>query len=162
MINLRVEARQELHDSVDEIVNSLGSRAPNVIGPMDNFANIINPEEDVKAGKGKNVDLNNIVQKERILAVDNFISRWAYESVIAFHAFKRDSFKMMLEVIGQFGTVLPYPTRYALSDPLLKLEIERSKKNLKKKTKKMERGWMLDYDGCLVRLKEEKHYEFMC
>nr|KAJ0222792.1 hypothetical protein LSAT_V11C200064590 [Lactuca sativa] len=122
--DLRVEARQELHDSVDEVENSLGLKAPNVIGPMDNFTNIINPEEVLKAGKGKNIDLNNIVRKERILAVHKFISRWAYESAIPFHAFERDSFKMMLEVIGQFGTGLPCPTRYALSNPLLKLEVE--------------------------------------
>nr|KAJ0209347.1 hypothetical protein LSAT_V11C400196640 [Lactuca sativa] len=57
--------------------------------------------------------------------------------------------------------MLPCPTRYALSDPLLKLEVERNKNLLKKKRKRMERGWMLDYDGCLVRSKEENHYEFI-
>nr|KAJ0214004.1 hypothetical protein LSAT_V11C400196660 [Lactuca sativa] len=87
--DLRVEVRKELHDSVDEVENYLG--------PMDNFANIKNPEKVVEAGKGKNVDLKNIVRKERILAVHKFISRWAYESAIPFHAFERDSFKMMLE-----------------------------------------------------------------
>ncbi|CAH1441575.1 unnamed protein product [Lactuca virosa] len=136
---LRVEARQEFH----EAENSLGSKAPNVIGPMDNYANIINPKEGLKEGKGKNIDLNNIVRKERILTVHKFISRWAYESVIPFHSFERDSFKMMLEVIGQFGTGLPCPTRYALSDPLLKHEVERTKKLLKN-----EKEWK--EDGCSI------------
>ncbi|CAH1426234.1 unnamed protein product [Lactuca virosa] len=131
---LRVEARQEFH----EVESSLGSKEPNVIGPMDNFANIINPEGALKAGKGKNVDLNNIVPKERILTVHKFISRWGYESAIPFHAFERDSFKMMLEVIGQFGTGLPCPTRYALS------EVERTKKLLKKN----ENEWK--EDGCSI------------
>ncbi|CAH1432877.1 unnamed protein product [Lactuca virosa] len=39
---------------------------------------------------------------------------------------------MMLEVVGQFGTGLPPPTRYSLSDPLLKHEVERTKSLLKK------------------------------
>nr|KAJ0213313.1 hypothetical protein LSAT_V11C400196650 [Lactuca sativa] len=51
--DLRVEVRQELDDSMDELENSLGSMAPNVIGPMDNFANIINHEEIVKAEREK-------------------------------------------------------------------------------------------------------------
>nr|KAJ0219468.1 hypothetical protein LSAT_V11C300135740 [Lactuca sativa] len=86
---------------------------PNFVGPMDTYTNKINLEEALKVGKGKSFDLNNIVRKERILTVHKFISRWAKES---------DSFKLMLEVIGQFGTELPCPTIYALSDPLLKHE----------------------------------------
>ncbi|CAI9274375.1 unnamed protein product [Lactuca saligna] len=39
---------------------------------------------------------------------------------------------MMLEVVGQFGTGLPPPTRYSLCDPLLKHEVERTKSLLKK------------------------------
>ncbi|CAI9270821.1 unnamed protein product [Lactuca saligna] len=137
---LRVEARQEFH----EAENCLGTKAPNVICPMDNYANIINPEEGLKEGKGKNVDLNNIVRKKRILTVHKYISRWAYESAIPFHAFERDSFKMMLEVIGQFGIGLPCPTRYALIDPLLKHEVERTKKLLKKNKKEWKE------DGCSI------------
>nr|GEU50409.1 hypothetical protein [Tanacetum cinerariifolium] len=47
---------------------------------------------------------------------------WAYEYAIPFHAFEKDSFKMLLEVVGQFGTMLPPPTRCELSIPLLKEE----------------------------------------
>nr|KAJ0208622.1 hypothetical protein LSAT_V11C400217490 [Lactuca sativa] len=121
---LRFEVRQEFHDSVDGVESSLGLKAPNVIGPMDGYANKINPEEDLNARKGKNVDFNNIVRKEKILT--------AYESANPFHAFERDSFKMMLEVVGQFGIGLPLPTRYALSDTLLKHEVEITKNLLKK------------------------------
>nr|KAJ0214084.1 hypothetical protein LSAT_V11C400215160 [Lactuca sativa] len=131
---LRSEAMQELHDSVDvdETKDFLGFKAPNVIGPMDTYANKINPEEALKKGKGKKVDLNDIVRKDRILACHKFISRWAYKTSISFHALEDDSFKMMLEVIGQFGTGIPPPTRYSLSDPLLKLEVERTKFLLKR------------------------------
>ncbi|CAI9284358.1 unnamed protein product [Lactuca saligna] len=142
--DLRSEVRQEFNDRVDGVEASLGLKAPNVIGPMDCFANIINPEEALNARKGKNVYLNNVVRKERILTVHKYISRWAYESAIPFHAFERDSFKMMLEVVGQFGTGLPPPSRYALSDTLLKHEVERTKKLLKKN----EQEWK--EDGCSI------------
>lgn len=33
-----MEARQEFHDRLDEVEDSLGSKAPNVIGTVDNFA----------------------------------------------------------------------------------------------------------------------------
>nr|GFA07237.1 hypothetical protein [Tanacetum cinerariifolium] len=46
-----------------------------------------------------------------------------------------DSFKMMLEVVGQFGPGLPPPTRYELNTPLLKEEVKRTK-NLVKRNKK--------------------------
>nr|KAJ0228320.1 hypothetical protein LSAT_V11C100042390 [Lactuca sativa] len=98
----KVEVRQEFH----EAENSLGSKVPNVMGPKDNYANLINPEEGLKEGKGKNVDLNNIVRKQRILTVNKFISRWAYESVIPFHAFQRDSLKMMLEEWKEDGCLI--------------------------------------------------------
>nr|KAJ0220207.1 hypothetical protein LSAT_V11C200096930 [Lactuca sativa] len=125
--SLRSEVMQELHNSVDvdEIEDFLGSKAPNVISPMDDFANKINPEEALKKGKGKKVDLSNIVRKDRVLACHKFISRWAYKVAIPFHALEDDSCTMMLEVVGQFGTGLPPPTIYSLSDPLLKLEVER-------------------------------------
>nr|KAJ0203426.1 hypothetical protein LSAT_V11C500259860 [Lactuca sativa] len=53
---------------------------------------------------------------------------WAYKTTNPFHAWEDDSFKMMLEVVGQFGTGLLPPARYSLSDPLLKHEVERTKK----------------------------------
>ncbi|CAI9274423.1 unnamed protein product [Lactuca saligna] len=70
--------------------------------------------------------------KKEFLACHKFISRWAYKNAIPFHALEDDSFKMMLEVVGQFGTRLPPPTRYSLSDRLLKLEVERTKSLLKR------------------------------
>ena len=100
---------------VDELYDSFGSmKEPNVLGPMDNFANKVNPEKALKKGKVKNVDLHNAIRKDRIWMAKKYISRWAYESAIPFLAFERDSFKLVLEVVGQFGTGLPPPIRYEL------------------------------------------------
>ncbi|GKB04057.1 putative transcription factor/ chromatin remodeling BED-type(Zn) family protein [Tanacetum coccineum] len=73
-----------------------------------------------------------------------YVARWAYESAIPFHAFEKDSFKMLLEVVGQFGPGLPPPTRYELSTPLLKEEVERTK-NL---VKRNEKEWK--DEGCSI------------
>nr|KAJ0227626.1 hypothetical protein LSAT_V11C100033800 [Lactuca sativa] len=70
--------------------------------------------------------------KDRILACHKFISRWAYKRAISFHALEDDNFKMMLEFVGQFGTGLPPPNRYSLSETLLNREVERTK-NLSKR-----------------------------
>nr|GEV04299.1 hypothetical protein [Tanacetum cinerariifolium] len=88
----------------------------------------------LKKGKDKNVKLSTFIQKERIWMAKKYISRWAYESAIPFHAFEMDSFKMFLEVVGQFGTKLPQPTRYEMSITLLKEEGEliKAKEEIKK------------------------------
>ncbi|GJU68505.1 putative transcription factor/ chromatin remodeling BED-type(Zn) family protein [Tanacetum coccineum] len=119
----------------DDEVHDHSMKEPNVFGPMDNFANILNPEQSLEKGKGKKVELSNAIRKERMWMTKKCVARWAYESTIPFHAFEKDSFKMLLEVVGQFGPGLPPPTRYELSTPLLKEEVERTK-NLVKRNKK--------------------------
>nr|GEY49645.1 tRNA dimethylallyltransferase 2 isoform X2 [Tanacetum cinerariifolium] len=76
-----------------------------------------------REGKGKKVELSNAIRKERMWMTKKYIARWAYEFAIPFHAFEKDSFKLLLEVVGQFGPGLPPLTRYELSTPLLKEEL---------------------------------------
>nr|KAJ0193250.1 hypothetical protein LSAT_V11C800392070 [Lactuca sativa] len=85
---LRSEAIQVLNDSVemDEIEDSLGLKTPSYIGPMDGYANKINPE--IMKGKGKKADLNDVVRNERILAFHKFISKWAYKTKFLFMHWK--------------------------------------------------------------------------
>ncbi|GJY70705.1 hypothetical protein Tco_0474408 [Tanacetum coccineum] len=120
---IRSEVRLDSNESLeDDEVHDHSMKEPNVFGPMDNFANTVNPEQYLKKGKGKNVELSNSIRKERIWMTKKYVARWAYEFVIPFHAFEKDSFKMLLEVVGQLGPKLPPPTRYELSTPLLKEE----------------------------------------
>ncbi|GJV08191.1 ribonuclease H-like domain-containing protein [Tanacetum coccineum] len=53
----------ELHD--------YSIKVPNVFGPMDNFANTVNPERSLKKGKDKNVELSNSIRKKRIWMTDD-------------------------------------------------------------------------------------------
>ncbi|GJZ03816.1 hypothetical protein Tco_0537091 [Tanacetum coccineum] len=134
---IRSEVRLDSNESLeDDEVHDHSMKEPNVFGLMDNFANTVNPEQSLKKkGNDKNVELSNSIRKERIWMTKKYVARWAYESAIPFHAFENDSFKMLLEVVGQFGPGLPPPTRYELSTPLLKEEVERTK-NLVKRNKK--------------------------
>ncbi|GKB66236.1 putative transcription factor/ chromatin remodeling BED-type(Zn) family protein [Tanacetum coccineum] len=117
---IRSEVRLDSNESFeDDEVHDDSMKEPNVFGPMDNFANTINPEQSLKKKVG-------------------------IESAIPFHAFEKDSFKMLLEVVGQFGPGLPPPTRYELSTPLLKEEVERTK-NL---VKRNEKEWK--DEGCSI------------
>ena len=140
-MRIDIESEEELHDS--------SMKEPNLFGPMDNFANKVNPEESLKRGKGtkgKNVDLCNAIKKDRMWMAKKYVGRWAYEAAIPFHAFEMDSFKLLLEVVGQFGTGLPPPTRYEMSTTLLKEEVERTK-NL---VKRNEEEWK--EDGCSIMM----------
>ncbi|GJX04907.1 putative transcription factor/ chromatin remodeling BED-type(Zn) family protein [Tanacetum coccineum] len=74
-----------------------------------------------------------------------YVARWADEVAIPFHAFEKDSFKMLLEVVGQFGPGNPTPNYiFSLSTPLLKEEVERTK-NL---VKRNEKEWK--DEGCSI------------
>ncbi|GKC70266.1 hypothetical protein Tco_1116149 [Tanacetum coccineum] len=84
----------------DDEVHDHSMKEPNVFGPMDNFANIVNPEQSLEKGKGKKVKLSNAIQKERMWMTKKYVTWWAYESAIPFHTFEKDSFKMLLEVVG--------------------------------------------------------------
>ncbi|GKC53422.1 hypothetical protein Tco_1076167 [Tanacetum coccineum] len=143
---IRSEVRLDSNESLeDDEVHDDSMKEPNVFGPMDNFANTVNPEQSLKKKvKGKNVELSNSIRKERMWMTKKYVARWAYESAIPFHAFEKDSFKMLLEVVGQFGPGLPPPTRYELSTPLLKEEVERTK-NL---VKRNEKEWK--DEGCSI------------
>ncbi|CAI9267481.1 unnamed protein product [Lactuca saligna] len=70
--------------------------------------------------------MSNVIRKEHMIHVKEYICRWAYECAIPFHAFEKDSFKIMLEAVGQFGRGAPPPTRYEMGETYLKKEVERT------------------------------------
>ncbi|KAK9047863.1 hypothetical protein SSX86_033175 [Deinandra increscens subsp. villosa] len=112
----------------DAMEGSFGSaKAQRSFGPMDRFANNIKPEDVLNTGKSKNENLSSVFRKEQMIRVKEYICRWAYECAIPFHAFERDSFKLMLEAVGQFGRGVEPPTRYEMGETYLKKEVERTK-----------------------------------
>nr|KAJ0214155.1 hypothetical protein LSAT_V11C400201400 [Lactuca sativa] len=111
----------------DLMEDSFGSmKAKRSFGPMDRFPNTINPQDVSNMGKSKQENMSNAIRKEHMVRVKEYICRWAYECAIPFHAFEKDSFKIMLEAVGQFGRGAPPPTRYEMGETYFKKEVERT------------------------------------
>ncbi|PWA79987.1 hypothetical protein CTI12_AA172370 [Artemisia annua] len=90
---------------------------------------------------------NEIIELDEMVDVKEYICRWAYECAIPFDAFEKDSFKMLMEAIAEYGPgagAALAPTRYELGGTLLREEVERTKMLLKE----YEEDWKLN--GCSI------------
>lgn len=90
-------------------------------GPLDKFVtslpkDVLNGRKDMKAVFGA-------CDKELRDKVWGGIARWFYDAGIAFNAASHDSFKEMLELIGQYGMGLKPPSMYKLRFSLLQNEV---------------------------------------
>ncbi|XP_019157446.1 PREDICTED: uncharacterized protein LOC109154013 [Ipomoea nil] len=137
-VNIRAEVNIGSHESlsniidVDELQQFEHLKPPCPIGPMDKFANQINPESSLSSGRGTAQQrIIEAFDKERVNRVKEYICRWAYESAIPFHVIEKDSFKLMIEAVGQFGPGAQTPNRYELSETYLKKEVDRVRDSLK-------------------------------
>lgn len=87
-------------------------KKPRQKGPLDRYFTP-NPEDVVKGGKdgkgGKQQTINAVVRKELRDKACQYIARWFYDAAIPFHAANYDSFKVMIEAIGQFGPGMKPP-----------------------------------------------------
>ena len=63
------------------------------------------------------------------------MARWIYEAGIPFNSIDNDSFKKFVEALCQYGPGYTPHSQYQLREPLLKGEVERTKKTLKKQDK---------------------------
>ncbi|XP_019178166.1 PREDICTED: uncharacterized protein LOC109173393 [Ipomoea nil] len=86
-------------------------------------------KEHIAHIQGNRID--GAIWKERSNKVKGYICRCAYEAAIPFHAFEKDSFKMMLEATAQFGPGVESPSRYEMSETFLKKEVDKVKESLK-------------------------------
>ncbi|KAK2659712.1 hypothetical protein Ddye_006245 [Dipteronia dyeriana] len=83
-------------------MEGLGSRKkPNFLSPIYRFASAINPESSEKMKMQQNI--NEKHYKERTNVVQEYVANWVYEAGVPFNAINSDSFKTMVEAIGQFG-----------------------------------------------------------
>uniref|UniRef100_UPI0005C9ACA9 uncharacterized protein LOC101303082 n=1 Tax=Fragaria vesca subsp. vesca TaxID=101020 RepID=UPI0005C9ACA9 len=129
------EVRQEvliLDGAEDEEASQGTRRQPHTLGPMDKFANIIDPDATLSGSKNtRQQNIHDTLFKERTHSVHQFLARWVYEVGIPFHAIDNDSFKRFVEAVGQFGPGYRPPSQYLLREPLLKEEVDRTKSLLK-------------------------------
>lgn len=71
--------------------------------------------------------IKNLLAKERLHVVHQYVARWVYSHGIPFNAIANDDLRRMLEVAGQFGPGVTPPSQYQLREPLLKEEVVRMK-----------------------------------
>ncbi|XP_031106340.1 uncharacterized protein LOC116010991 [Ipomoea triloba] len=130
---------------IDEVQQFGPLKPPQPIGPMDKFANQINPLFSLSSEKGKAQQrIIDAFDKERANRVKEYICRWAYEAAIPFHSFEKDSFKLLVEAIGQYGPGAQVPNKYEMSETCLKKEVDRVRESLKVH----EAEWKLN--GCSI------------
>ncbi|KAF7142982.1 hypothetical protein RHSIM_Rhsim05G0095700 [Rhododendron simsii] len=98
---------------------------------MDKHVSDINPGKMMMGQQ----TISGTLFKARSEKVDSFLARWVYEARIPFHAIDNNSFAQFCEAVGQFGVGFQPPSQYKLREPLLKAEVERTKKCLKKQEK---------------------------
>ncbi|GKB42075.1 uncharacterized protein Tco_0887017 [Tanacetum coccineum] len=107
--------------NLDEMEDAFGClKSPSSFGPMDRFTSVVDK------GNNKEADVCNVIRKEQVVKVKEYICRFAYECAIPFNVFEKDCFKKLLEAVGQFGPRALPPTRYEMGDTFLKKEVERT------------------------------------
>lgn len=91
---------------------------------------------------GKTQNISEAFLREGTNLAHQCLARWLYEAGVPCSAIECDSFKLFVETLGQPG--FEPPSQYELRGPLLKLEVERTRRFLKKH----EKEWELN--GCSV------------
>ncbi|XP_022025633.1 uncharacterized protein LOC110926187 [Helianthus annuus] len=93
------------------------------------------------------VEHNETQKKLRLDAVQKF-SRWMYDAGLSFNAVTYDSLGLAIEAIGRYGCGMKPPTYHEVRVPMLKLEMEHTKKLLRdNEVEKSTYGCSLMADG---------------
>ncbi|GJW89834.1 pescadillo-like protein, partial [Tanacetum coccineum] len=92
----------------DDEVHDHSMKEPSFFGPMDNFANIVNPEQSLERGKGKKVELSNAIRKERMWMTKKYVARWFIICIGALPRFKKildQAKKLTIFIYSHFKTL---------------------------------------------------------
>lgn len=100
------------------------NKIPRMFGPLDRFTSNIN-HESLKGPvlTPHQQHIKNVIAKEKLHVVHQYVARWVYSHGIPFNATANDDFKRMLEAAGKFGPGVTPPSQYQLREPLLKEEV---------------------------------------
>ncbi|XP_075511804.1 uncharacterized protein LOC142547406 [Primulina tabacum] len=121
-----------------------GSGSGSVKGPMDLFIT----KKKTKGGKLRQTNINDACDKELRDRTVQKIARFMYQAAISFNAAHLDSFKEMIEAIGQYGPNLKLPSYHELRVPLLQKEIAYTNELLKENRDECEKyGCSIMSDG---------------
>lgn len=102
------------------------SKKQKLKGAMDAFVHR-KPETVVqmrKEGKLRQSNINDTYDKEKRDMVCQYIGRFFYQAGISFNVARMDSFKWMIEAIGQYGPNMKPPSYHELRVPILRKKVE--------------------------------------
>lgn len=111
----------------------------------------------VQKRKGQTrLDENDAIRKELRARACTAFARWMYDSGIPFNAVNYDSFDTAIEAIGQYGSGMKPPTYHEVRVPLLKKEVDTTRKIMTEHKKEWETngcsimsdGWTADWWAC--------------
>lgn len=105
--------RQKNEDELEETFGPLKDRK--FQGPMDRFATTMNPEAPLGT-QMRQQNINDAVCKEKTHQVQQYCTRWIYQSGIPFNAIYNDAFKMFCKALQQFGPGWIPATQYQLRE----------------------------------------------
>ncbi|WCJ24788.1 hAT transposon superfamily protein [Euphorbia peplus] len=129
---MNIDEKREGEEEAIEVEGMGVNKMPHMFGPMDRFTSSINLESLQGAVlKPDQQHIKNVIAKERLHVVHQYVARWVYSHGIPFNAIANDDFKRMLEAAGQFGPDVSPPSQYQLREPLLKEEVGRVKDLMK-------------------------------
>ncbi|GMP89072.1 hypothetical protein CsSME_00040794 [Camellia sinensis var. sinensis] len=112
------------------------SKMPKRKGPMDvyftsNPESVVKNRRDQAKGKQTKIDTNDPYRKEmRARAVQRFV-RWMYDAGIPFNAVNYESFRPMIEAIGQYSPGMKPPTYHEVRVTQLKKEVKHTENLMK-------------------------------
>ncbi|XP_010476554.2 PREDICTED: uncharacterized protein LOC104755784 [Camelina sativa] len=121
-----IDERRQMEDEVIEVDGMGVNKMSRMFGPLDRFTSNINhesPQGPILTPRQQHI--KNVIAKEKLHVVHQYIARWVYSHGIPFNAIANDDFKRMLEAAGQFGPGVTPPSQYQLKEPLLKEEVGR-------------------------------------
>lgn len=120
-------------EDVDERNVHQGKKRSRVKGPLDMF--VTSTPKDVLKARQERKGIFGACDKQLRDKVCRDIARWFYDAGIPFHASTYESFGVMIESIGQYGSGLKPPTMHELRVPLLKKEVDETHKEMEEHKK---------------------------
>ncbi|KAL2944427.1 30S ribosomal protein S15 [Bienertia sinuspersici] len=117
-----------------------------VKGPLDMY--VTSTPQDVLKGRKERKGIFGACDKQLREKVCRDIAKWFYDAGIPFNAATYDSFGVMVESIGQYGSGLKPPTMHELRVPLHKKEVDDTVKEMEEHEKEWaKKGCSLLSDG---------------
>ncbi|TXG48622.1 hypothetical protein EZV62_024497 [Acer yangbiense] len=107
-------------------------KKPKQKGPLDVYYSQ-SPHQSETGGRSRQTKLGENDASKKVFRdrACKCFARWMYDAGIPFNAVKHDSFQVFIEAVGQHGPGMKAPSYHEVRVPLLKQEVENTRKSMK-------------------------------